>query len=227
MRTIIYIDGYNLYYSRLRNTDYKWLDIKILFEKFVCHQQEPSSDVVAVKYFTSYVNAKFARHGTDSVASQSRYTRALESLYPGLLQIEYSKHDFGMGHPLLYLHPPDQSQRVEVWNIEEKQTDVHIATQMYRDASRGECDQIVLCSNDSDLEPPLKYIRQDFPNIQVGVVIPGKEIPARERHRPISKSLSRHAHWTRKVIKNDEMAQSQLPDRVPTRKKPIDKPAYW
>jgi uncharacterized LabA/DUF88 family protein len=128
---------------------------------------------------------------------------------------------------MLYLNPPDPEKRVYVWKLEEKQTDVHIATQMYRDASRGQCDQVVLCSNDSDLEPPLRYIREDFPDIQIGVVIPGKEIPARERHRPISESLSRHAHWTRKVIKDDELAKSQLPNRVPTRKKAIDKPDYW
>jgi hypothetical protein len=30
-RTTIYIDGYNLYYSRLKGTPHKWLDIVALF----------------------------------------------------------------------------------------------------------------------------------------------------------------------------------------------------
>ncbi len=227
MRTIIYIDGYNFYYSRLRHTPYKWLDIKLLFDNHICHQQNPSSEVVAIKYFTSNVKAKFASHGADSVASQNSYIRALETLYPDLIQVECGKHDIKMGNPLIYLNPPDHTKRINVWEIEEKQTDVHIATQMYRDASRGLCDQVVLCSNDSDLEPPLKYIREDFPNIQVGVVFPGMEIPARDSPRPISESLRRNTHWARKVVLDEELARSQLPPRVPTRRKPIDKPKYW
>ena len=31
MKTSIYIDGYNLYYGRLRNTQFKWLDVVALF----------------------------------------------------------------------------------------------------------------------------------------------------------------------------------------------------
>ena len=31
LRTQIYIDGYNLYYGRLRETPFKWLDVVALF----------------------------------------------------------------------------------------------------------------------------------------------------------------------------------------------------
>ena len=31
-RTAVYIDGYNLYYGRLRHTAHKWLDVVALFE---------------------------------------------------------------------------------------------------------------------------------------------------------------------------------------------------
>jgi len=33
LRTAIYIDGYNLYYGRLRDTQYKWLDVVALFSQ--------------------------------------------------------------------------------------------------------------------------------------------------------------------------------------------------
>lgn len=227
MKTIVYIDGYNLYYSRLQHTPYKWLDIKVLFEKFICHQQNPASDVVSIRYFTSNVKAKFARHGQRSMDSQNRYLRALEALHPGIIRIERSNHDTRMANPMLYLEPPDHEQRVNIWKIEEKQTDVHIATQMYRDASRGSCEQIVLCTNDSDLEPPLRYIRDDFPHIQLGLVTPGLDKSVKAAHRPVSTSLSKHCHWTRTNISDEELRGAQLPDRVPTRKKPIDKPDYW
>ncbi len=65
-RTIIYIDGYNLYYSRLKNTPFMWLDIVALFRDQILMPQDPSTDVVAVKYFTAPVMANYARHGTQS-----------------------------------------------------------------------------------------------------------------------------------------------------------------
>lgn len=47
------------------------------------------------------------------------------------------------------------------------------------------------------------------------------------RQRPPNLGLSKLAHWTRHEIKNAELAACQLPTRVPTNKKPIDKQDYW
>ena len=41
MRTIVYIDGYNLYYSILRQSRYKWLDMVKLFSAHILHAQDP------------------------------------------------------------------------------------------------------------------------------------------------------------------------------------------
>ncbi|MDP2369713.1 NYN domain-containing protein [Rhodoferax sp.] len=71
-RTIIYIDGYNLYYSRLKNTPYKWLDIVALFRDRILMPQDPSAEVVAVKYFTAPVMASYARHGAKSEQAQTQ-----------------------------------------------------------------------------------------------------------------------------------------------------------
>jgi hypothetical protein len=56
MKTIIYIDGYNLYYGTLRGTAYKWLDVVQLFEG-ICHAQNPASQLVQVKFFTAPIKA--------------------------------------------------------------------------------------------------------------------------------------------------------------------------
>ena len=51
LRTIVYIDGYNLYYG-LRaayKTKYKWLDLQALAYSFI----QQNMDIVAVKYFTA------------------------------------------------------------------------------------------------------------------------------------------------------------------------------
>jgi len=49
--------------------------------------------------------------------------------------------------------------------MQEKQTDLSLALHLCPDTARGACDQLVLCSNDSDLEPALAMIRTDFPEI--------------------------------------------------------------
>jgi len=35
MRTYVYVDGFNLYYSALKNTPYKWLDLRALFARIL------------------------------------------------------------------------------------------------------------------------------------------------------------------------------------------------
>ncbi len=124
--------------------------------------------------------------------------------------------------------PFNRADRVKVWKLEEKQTDVNIALAMYRDAASGTFSQLVVCSNDSDVEPVLRAIREDFPRVRLGVITPRR--PPEEAavaHRNMMSSLSANAHWARSHIHDEELASCQLPDRIQTGKKPIDKPAHW
>jgi uncharacterized LabA/DUF88 family protein len=106
--------------------------------------------------------------------------------------------------------------------MEEKQTDVNISLQMYRDVVRGHCDSVVLCSNDSDLEPAMRLIREDFPEKVVGLVLP------RNQNGRKSGKLQRHAHWTRQHIRDEELADCQFPDRIlDHRNRTIHKPEQW
>lgn len=226
MRTIIYVDGYNLFYGRLRNTQYKWLDIYKLFEGII-KIQNPASSIAQLKYFTAPVKANFASHGQASSASQERYHRALLEISAGRIEIIKGYHTVEKGTPPRYQKPIDKNDKVDVWKFEEKQTDVNIALNMYRDALVGNCEQQVLVSNDSDLEPPLKLISQDLPNIDLGLIIPRSKPSDGRKSRPPNKSLSAHVNWTRNHILDEECQNSQLPDRIPTQRKPIDKPDYW
>jgi len=100
---------------------------------------------------------------------------------------------------------------------------VKLALQMYRDLRAACCEQTVLCTNDSDLAPALIAIREDFPAVTVGVVLPRPpELKAR-----MSQSLEDCAHWTRQYIRDEELAAHLLPERVGTRKKPVTKPEHW
>ena len=57
-RTIVYVDGSNLYYGLLRRTAYKWLDLKAFAEKLLL----PEYHIDTIKYFTSRVIDKTDGH---------------------------------------------------------------------------------------------------------------------------------------------------------------------
>jgi uncharacterized LabA/DUF88 family protein len=230
VKTAVYVDGYNLYYGRLRQTPYKWLDVAALLDAIV-RIQSPAASIEMIKYFSAPALARFASRGLDSVSAQERYHRALKTRHPHL-QIILGTHSMDISGTLLPAFRPglpyDKSDRHRVWKLEEKKTDVNIAIEMYRDAVRGGLDQMVIVSNDSDAEPVLAAIRQDCPTLTIGVVTP---VPPRtggaKGHRSVSSSLAKWAHWTRRHILDEELEHAQLPPRVPTRKKPIDKPPHW
>lgn len=227
-RTTIYIDGYNLYYSRLKGTPYKWLDIAALFRDCILRAQDPNAQVVTIKYFTAPVKANYARHGEASIHAQTQYHRALQAREPGLVQIISGFHIFEPTS--LPAHQdgvvPSKASTARVWMIEEKQTDVNLALHAYRDAVRGEVDQLVICSNDSDMEPALRMIREDVAAIQIGLVMPLRENSATQGIVP-NKRLTQWANWVRRYIRDEELAQSQLPQNVQTSKKPASKPGHW
>ena len=52
MRTYIYIDGFNFYYGAVKDTPYKWLDVKALFAKIL----QPHHAILRIKYFTALVS---------------------------------------------------------------------------------------------------------------------------------------------------------------------------
>ena len=227
-RTIIYIDGYNLYYSRLKGTAYKWLDLGVLFRDQILRPQDPGASVVCIKYFTSPVKASYARHGVASVHAQSQYHRALKSIHGDLLQIVHGFHIFEATHMPSHVEGrlPNKQKLSSVWMIEEKQTDVNLALQVYRDAVRGQCDQQVICSNDSDLEPALQLIREDVPDMRIGLVVPLHR--KRFSGQAVSnKRLTQKVDWVRHHILDAELEISQLPHLISTNKKPVHKPEHW
>ena len=53
MKTIVYVDGFNLYYGAVKDTPYKWLDINKL-----CQLLLPKHTIHQIKYFTARVVAR-------------------------------------------------------------------------------------------------------------------------------------------------------------------------
>ncbi len=223
MKTIVYVDGYNLFYGLLKHTPYKWLDLHTLFQG-ILKVQNPNTDLLCVKYYTADIKAKFASQGQEAVTAQSRYHKALESPHTGSVEVIKGYYSESKSTPMRYRKPPDKTDRVEAWKLEEKQTDVNLALDVYRDASRSHCDQVVICTSDTDIAPALSYVRNDCPSVTIGAVLPR---PSRDKNRPIAKGIDDLTCWTRRHITEAELEKAQFSNRVPTTKKPVDKPGYW
>ena len=229
-KTAVYVDGYNLYYGRLRHTQSKWLDVVALF-KNILKAQDPDASVELVHYFSAPALARFATHGQASMEAQQAYHRALAILHGDEFALTLGTHSLERNGTLLPKVLPgrgyDRAQRARVWHLEEKQTDVNLAMAMYRDVSKGKFEQIAICSNDSDAEPVLRAIREDFPDTQIGVITPVSPPENGRNPRNLSTSLSQWADWTRRHITDEELSAAQLPLKIPTNKRPIVKPAHW
>jgi len=57
MRTVIYVDAFNLYYGAVKDTPYKWLDLHALS----CALLRPENTITGIKYFTAKVADLFFR----------------------------------------------------------------------------------------------------------------------------------------------------------------------
>lgn len=227
----MYVDGYNLYYGRLRGTAFKWLDLVKLFDDLLARRDQ-NERLIRVHLFTAPALATFASHGSASVEAQGAYHRALKTAHGERFEAVYGTHSYDRSGTLLPICEPgqpfDRTRRTRVWKLEEKKTDVNLALRMYRDACKGLYDRIILVSNDSDAEPALEALSADFPQIMRGVVMPIRPVvPGEPAHRRPSGSLAKQADWTISHLSDEILASAQLPLIVPTKKKPIRKPSHW
>ena len=227
MRTKVYVDGYNLYYGCLKKTGHKWLDLHKLFKEQILPTSAPvGSELIGIKFFTAPILEK-ASSAADSVSSQARYHSALNRLYPE--NIEIVKGYYSMTPAKVRLCDaedprrwPRDCQEALIWKLEEKQTDVNLALHAYHDASRGNVDQIVIVTNDTDIAPALRMIRE-FTPVTIGLVV-----PTRDHVRRPNTELANACHWVRKHITDAELASSQMPGVITTGKRsPVIKPIDW
>ncbi len=207
MKVNVYIDGFNLYYGSIRDTPYKWLDLRSMSEKLV-----PKHEVNRIRYFTARVQP---RSGDPQMAQrQQTYIRALETI-PGLT-IHYG-HFLVSQVRMPLAHPPKTGRRtVEVIKTEEKGSDVNLATYLLFDAFTTDYEMAVVVSNDSDLVEPIRLVRDKF-RLPVGVVNP---------HRNTSHALRQVAAFYR-PIREGVLRSSLLADPVIDHQGEIRKPTGW
>jgi len=218
LRTIVYIDGYNLYYGLLRKSAYKWLD---LFSLFKDHVLDASADLTEVRYYTAPVLGRMS-DDPESPQRQRLYLQALRKIHPGRITIIEGKILATTPHQRLVKPIPEAPhlQMVQVYDFNEKKTDVNLASDLLAGAWLGAYDQAVVCSNDSDLEGALATVRRHHPHLRIGLVAP---IPG-DDHRHISRDLAQLTDWA-KILSPVHLANAQLPARIPHTA--IKKPDTW
>ena len=206
MRTIVYVDGFNLYYGALKGTPYKWLDILAMSRKIL----SPKNQLVGIKYFTARVLSR--PDNPSQPLRQEIYLRALKTLGVECIFGRY------LSHPVMMRVADPNAARpfVRVIKTEEKGSDVNIAAHMLLDAFRDEYDCAVLISGDSDLKTPVEMVRHNFSKT-VGVINPQK----------VDCKVLRCTASFYKRIRTSDLAASQLPTTLKDATGTFHKPANW
>ena len=195
----------------------------------------PGLSINRIRYFTALV--KPLPSDPQPRQRQEIYIRALETL-PNLT-VHYGHYLQSEVSMPLVSPPPAGPRFAKVRKMEEKGSDVNIATYMLVDAFRKGCDQLIVITNDSDLAEPVRIINKEL-LIPVGVFNPQTNDTAIRRNRvtgqPIrparpSIELKKVAKFNRDITSEgpqSHMARSQFPPQLTDAQgRTITKPSTW
>jgi len=208
VRTILYVDAFNLYYGCLKGTPYRWLNLADLASRLLVSHNR----LVRIKYFTARVSAR--PNDPDQPTRQQLYLRALRTLP----QVEvhyghYLTHEVMM--PLA--NPPAGGQRyARVIKTEEKGSDVNLATHLIADAYEDAFDAAALITNDSDLLEPVRLVRGRLKKT-IGILNPQKH----------PSFVLKKAATFFKQIRRAAIAASQFSDELEDATGKFQKPTGW
>lgn len=216
MTTNVYIDGFNLYRGCIRNSAYKWLDLYAL-----CATLLPGHTINKIRYFTARV--KSFRHDPGAPNRQQTYLRAIDTI-PQVIVHTDGRYVARTGllpqYPFAYRDPNRAPQMVQIRRLEEKRTDVDIASYLLLDCFANDFDEAVVISNDSDLVTPIQVVRTQFAK-RIGVINP---------HPPqgMSGDLIKAASYSVREINESVLAKSQFPPILTdSHGRAIKKPPSW
>jgi uncharacterized LabA/DUF88 family protein len=203
----VYIDAFNLYFGCLKGTPYKWLNIAEL-----CRLSLPAHyHVNRIRYFTALVTPRPAN--PQAHVRQQTLLRALQTL-PNVT-IHYGTFLAKTKRRPLTTPVAGLPRFVDVFDTEEKGSDVNLATYLLFDAFKNEYDAAVVVSDDSDLVEPIRIVRREF-HKHVRVLSP------RGKSRQLSLAATRFQQITVAALRAAQFPTT-LTDAVGT----ITKPAGW
>jgi hypothetical protein len=237
MKTIVYVDGFNLYYRGLKPWNTRWLDLELFFARSLPEGHE----LVAVKYFTAEVDPfleveapvrqRIYLAALRHYCSKVQTIKGMYAVYPSSAHLvrphgpEFTRYFVKRRRALSALDlelaqrgqpfpNPALGEKVHVWRPEEKGSDVNLAAHLVNDAWKKAAECYVVATIDSDLCEALRIVRDDVGS-RVGLMTP---------EGSGSKSLVHCATWHEK-LRESVARVSQLPDKIPDTE--IVKPEKW
>lgn len=234
MRVGVYVDAYNLYYGARgicgRGTaGWRWLDVRRLAESLVTQRRSwTGAHVVRVVYCTARIDSVL---NPGAYRDQDVYLKALLS-HKAVDHIEYGRYVARVKRA--FLATADNKQRpvittsqwpimikdasngdvpkaqfmAQVLNIEEKGSDVNVATHLLSDVLTHRVDAALVISNDSDLSLPLSCVRQVVP---LATINPGHRQVAGALKAPNTDGVGNHWWYT---LQPSDARQAQMPSQV-------------
>ena len=188
---------------------------------FATYVLDKNAELVEVRYYTAPVLGRMS-DDPRSTQRQRQYLQALKTMHPQSLVVIQGKIVATKPYQRLVRPIPEapELQIVQVYDFNEKKTDVNLASDLIAGAWINSYEQAVICSNDSDLEAALSTVKRYQPRLRIGVVAPIRS----EDYRHISGDLVRHADW-QKTLSAVHIAASQLPPKIPNSR--LVKPEFW
>ena len=198
MKTIVYIDGFNLYYGLLRGTRNLWLDLERFAQSLLTDQHS----IIGLKYFTARVRGDM--YDDISAHDQFCYLRALGAS-PRIKIVEgfYKRYRAKMPFVKEPCRSCDKADYATVWKVEEKKSDVNRAVEMLSDAYEDRAAVFALVSGDSDPAAPLSVVRRRL----------GKKTVVFNPHSGDSVELRKLTTFYRNIPR-ELPSKCQLPDEV-------------
>jgi uncharacterized LabA/DUF88 family protein len=242
MNVGVYVDGYNLYYGGRAvcgrgKPGWRWLDVRGLAASVISTQGSwVNARIVRVVYCTARVDSST---NPSAHADQDRYLKALSNV-GSVDWIEYGNYVARIKTSLLAVEDPLTGRpRIQTssWpvmiqdqlgasvraarfmishlHLEEKGSDVNVASHLLLGVLDRRVDAAVVISNDSDLAFPLKEARKRLP---IGLINPRSDNTAGALMG--SKNYGVGGHWWWKLQKSTYL-RHQMPDPAGGQTKPL------
>ena len=158
-RVFFFIDGFNLYHSIddlakkfPRYNRYKWLNLRELSNSFLSKSQK-LEDVYYFSALATWNNEKTHKHEI--------YIKALQSTNVNIVMEKFKRKSIDC-----------KKCKSKIFKPEEKQTDVNIATYLFKHAVLGSYDIAYILTGDSDIIPAVKAVKELFPTKLINLIIP-------------------------------------------------------
>jgi len=203
----VYIDGFNLYNGAIRRSGARWLDLNRWCERLA------GQPVDRILYCTAMVKST----ATDPQKSvrQAGYIQVLKSFSNiEVLLGQFREHQTAHQYADCTAVP---ACFVKTIKREEKGSDVNLAARLLHDAHRGNYDQAIVVSGDSDLAEPIRLVTQEL-GLYVTVFNPH----GRSKSKELGRVSTRH-----QAVDVTSLRSCLLPDPFKIDRREYHQPAKW